>query len=194
MKVQWKKQSGPLEPGLNGRRVVLLDVPEVEQQLLGLVWRGGKIDHPTGEHDDWANAVTGVAAALLVEGFKCGWCDRPACSGFHVFVGGLPPRSPVDQARTDAERDELARAHSAALVEDAVRRPHCLREIKLPVLSALAAGAAVCARDEGRVTVSPEITAPPGRAGRSRGAQRERAPPCFARPRPSYAARGSRTR
>jgi hypothetical protein len=48
------------EPLLNGRRVVLLDVPLVEQQLLGLVWRGGKINHQTGEHDDWANAAVGA--------------------------------------------------------------------------------------------------------------------------------------
>jgi hypothetical protein len=31
-------------PWLNGQRVVLVDAPLVEQQLLGLVWRGGKID------------------------------------------------------------------------------------------------------------------------------------------------------
>lgn len=55
-----------LEPLLNGRRVVLLDVPRVEQQLLGLVWRGGKIDHPAGEHDDFANAAAGVLVGMLV--------------------------------------------------------------------------------------------------------------------------------
>jgi hypothetical protein len=54
-----------LEPLLNGRRVVLLDVPEVEQQLLGLIWRGGKIDHPSGEHDDYANACAGIVARVL---------------------------------------------------------------------------------------------------------------------------------
>jgi hypothetical protein len=48
------------EPLLNAKKVVLLDVPVVEQQLLGLVWRGGKIDHQSGEHDDWANAACGV--------------------------------------------------------------------------------------------------------------------------------------
>ena len=51
------------EPLLNGRRVVLPDVPLLEQQLLGLIWRGGKIDHPHGEHDDWATAA--VTAAVL---------------------------------------------------------------------------------------------------------------------------------
>jgi hypothetical protein len=55
-----------MEPLLNGRRVVLLDVPILEQELLGLIWRGSKIDHPNGEHDDHANAVAGVV--VLVAG------------------------------------------------------------------------------------------------------------------------------
>jgi len=53
-----------LEPHLNSHQVVLLDVPTLEQQLLGLVWRGGKIDHQGGEHDDFANAAAGLVAAL----------------------------------------------------------------------------------------------------------------------------------
>ena len=52
--------AGGLEPRLNAREVVLLDVPILEQQLLGLVWRGSKVDHPSGEHDDFANAAAGV--------------------------------------------------------------------------------------------------------------------------------------
>lgn len=55
------------EPALNSRRVILPNVPELEQQLLGLIWRGGKIDHPAGEHDDHANAVAGVISRLLEE-------------------------------------------------------------------------------------------------------------------------------
>jgi hypothetical protein len=54
-----------LEPVLNSGRVILPDVPELEQQFLGLVWRGGKITHPQGEHDDYSNAVAGVVAALV---------------------------------------------------------------------------------------------------------------------------------
>ena len=49
-----------LDPLLNAAGAVLLDVPLLEQQLLGLVWRGGKIDHPAGEHDDHANAAAGA--------------------------------------------------------------------------------------------------------------------------------------
>jgi hypothetical protein len=59
-----------LEPPLNGRTVSLLDLPMLEQQILGLAWRGGKIDHPPGEHDDFANAVAGCARL----------CGQPAAS------------------------------------------------------------------------------------------------------------------
>lgn len=54
-----------LEPLLNGRRVMLLDVPTLEQQLIGLRWAGGKIDHPVGEHDDYANAVAGAVVSAV---------------------------------------------------------------------------------------------------------------------------------
>lgn len=53
------------EARLNSRQVILLDHPILEQQLLGLVWRGGKIDHPAGEHDDWANAACGALLLAL---------------------------------------------------------------------------------------------------------------------------------
>jgi hypothetical protein len=53
------------EPHLNGHRVCLLDVPLVEQQLLGLVWRGAKMDHQSGEHDDWSNAAVGALVTVL---------------------------------------------------------------------------------------------------------------------------------
>ena len=49
-----------VEPLLNGGRIVLLDHPNLESQLLGLSWRGGKIDHPNGEHDDYANGAAGA--------------------------------------------------------------------------------------------------------------------------------------
>jgi hypothetical protein len=53
-----------LEPRLNSRQVILLDEPKLEQQLLGLAWRGGKIDHLPGEHDDYANACAGLVHLL----------------------------------------------------------------------------------------------------------------------------------
>ncbi|MBI4524808.1 MAG: hypothetical protein HY695_13475, partial [Deltaproteobacteria bacterium] len=54
-----------LEPCLNSNQVVLLDNPKLEAQLLGLVWRGGKIDHPPGEHEDYANAAAGAIHEVL---------------------------------------------------------------------------------------------------------------------------------
>ncbi len=56
-----------LEPHLNSRKIILPNVAEVEQQLLGLVWRAGKIDHPAGEHDDYANAIAGLVYELLAD-------------------------------------------------------------------------------------------------------------------------------
>ena len=56
-----------LEPKLSAGEVVFLDIPVLEQQLLGLVWRGGKIDHPIGEHDDFSNAAAGVIHLALGE-------------------------------------------------------------------------------------------------------------------------------
>jgi hypothetical protein len=49
-----------IEPLLNGGRIVLLDHPNLESQFLGLVWRANKIDHPNGEHDDYANGAAGA--------------------------------------------------------------------------------------------------------------------------------------
>jgi len=64
-----------LEPVVNASGVVLLDVATLEQQLLGLVWRGGKIDHQHGEHDDFSNAVAGVVRLLSADL----WRHGPGC-------------------------------------------------------------------------------------------------------------------
>lgn len=58
-----------IEPMLNAGEIELLDAPKLQAQLLGLVWRGSKIDHMSGEHDDWANAAAGalVHAAAVRE-------------------------------------------------------------------------------------------------------------------------------
>ena len=61
------------EPPLNGRNIVLLDEPKLESQFLGLVWRGGKIDHPSGEHDDWCNSACGAINAVLDPKPERGW-------------------------------------------------------------------------------------------------------------------------
>lgn len=54
------------EPLLTASEVELLDVPKLQEQLLTLVWRGARIDHQVGDHDDYANACAG-AALLAIE-------------------------------------------------------------------------------------------------------------------------------
>jgi phage terminase large subunit-like protein len=49
-----------MEPLLNGNRIVLLDLPVMESQFLSLVWKASRIDHQSGEHDDYANATAGA--------------------------------------------------------------------------------------------------------------------------------------
>jgi hypothetical protein len=49
-----------LEPKLNAGEVELLDITELQEQLLTLVIRNGKIDHQPGDHDDYANAAAGA--------------------------------------------------------------------------------------------------------------------------------------
>jgi hypothetical protein len=66
------------EPLLNSGQVELLDHPKLFPQLIGLVRKGEKIDHATGEHDDHANAVAlaaicaAKAASISPFGFSCG--------------------------------------------------------------------------------------------------------------------------
>jgi hypothetical protein len=54
-----------LEPRVNAGEVELLDVPKLQEQLLTLVRRGARVDHQTGDHDDWANAAAGVVNGVL---------------------------------------------------------------------------------------------------------------------------------
>lgn len=91
-----------LEPVLNAGGVVLLDVATLEQQLLGLVWRGGKIDHQPSEHDDFSNAVAGVvrllaagrdmAAAAEVTRWALSVCadDTPLSASMPMASAGCP--------------------------------------------------------------------------------------------------------
>ena len=48
------------EPLLNSGQVELLDHSKLFEQLIGLMRKGEKIDHQSGEHDDWANAAAGA--------------------------------------------------------------------------------------------------------------------------------------
>jgi len=52
------------EPLLNAGRVAWVEEPKVEQEALGLLWRGSKITTPGNEHDDFINSVAGCVYAL----------------------------------------------------------------------------------------------------------------------------------
>jgi hypothetical protein len=52
-----------LEPRLNAGKVELLDLPKLQEQLLTLVVRSARVDHPPGGHDDWANTAAGCIEA-----------------------------------------------------------------------------------------------------------------------------------
>ncbi len=51
-------------PRLNSGQIVLLDSDKLQNQFLGLVWRGAKIDHHSSEHDDYSTAVARLANML----------------------------------------------------------------------------------------------------------------------------------
>jgi hypothetical protein len=53
-----------LEPMLNAGEVELLDIGILQEQLLTLVWRGQRIDHQPGDHNDYANAAAGCLVGL----------------------------------------------------------------------------------------------------------------------------------
>jgi hypothetical protein len=94
-----------LEPLLNRGRCDLVDVPLLEQQLLGLIWKGAKITHPTGEHDDMATSVAGLLVLL----------DTP---GVRMWGGPPAPKTEEEEAADLAERKE----QSAELVKSAIAR------------------------------------------------------------------------
>jgi len=64
------------EPKLNASEVELLDHGKLQEQLLTLVWRGSKIDHQSGDHDDHAAATAG--SILLASDTKAGFVVTPA--------------------------------------------------------------------------------------------------------------------
>ena len=74
-----------LEAPLNAGEVELLDQPTLIEQATCLVWRGQRIDHEAGGHDDWINAVAGVVHAL-----RTGVDDVPLCWPEFIRKSGDP--------------------------------------------------------------------------------------------------------
>jgi len=89
-----------LEPKINAGEVELLDVPKVQEQLLGLVTRGSKIDHLPGEHDDFINAAAG---ALWLAARSAGVTGAifAVPSTVPSMVGGGDLEHLTEQRRTD---------------------------------------------------------------------------------------------
>jgi hypothetical protein len=83
-----------LEPKLNAGEIELLEITELQEQLLTLIVRNGRIDHQPGDHDDYANAAAG--ALWLVSG-QCNSAviAEPivVVAGYNRFhaIGGLTP-------------------------------------------------------------------------------------------------------
>lgn len=58
------------EPLLNSGQVELLDHPKLFPQLIGLMRKGEKIDHTSGEHDDHANSAAGAVLLAHRQGAR----------------------------------------------------------------------------------------------------------------------------
>src|SRR5207248_7582235 len=94
-------------PTLNARRAELLDHQRMFHQFVNLTrstTRGGRdtIDHPRGEHDDIANAVSGCLVYALRETAPVLW------RGSDLLVGGGPADYPslADVVFTSLSADE----------------------------------------------------------------------------------------
>jgi hypothetical protein len=89
-----------LLPGVNARRVVLLDDPDLLRELRGLERRRGssgrdRVDHRPGSHDDRANAAAGALAALLAQPVIADTIAAPvAIANPGPRSSPLPPQSP----------------------------------------------------------------------------------------------------
>ena len=139
-----------LEPLLNSGQVELLDHPTLLAQVIGLVRKGEKIDHTSGEHGDWSNAATGAIvlaaqrSAQVPFGFWTG--GRSITSALHTTVAAVTvPSEPArpqgnellalprislkyltveELQERDRLRSELARQDTA--FEAKVKREHCV--------------------------------------------------------------------
>jgi hypothetical protein len=97
-----------LEPRLNAREIVLLDAPTLEQQLLGLIWRGQKIDHPNGEHDDWSCAAAGalLLACEPAEDYTPTPAEQRTLDGFRRWTDAPISEEVIDTESVDPYQHE----------------------------------------------------------------------------------------
>lgn len=88
-----------LEPRLNAGEVELPDIPKLQEQLFTLVLRGTRVDHQSGDHDDWANAAAG--AVWLAAGKRStldtwlkAFADEPRPPVAQITINPQPPVDP----------------------------------------------------------------------------------------------------
>jgi hypothetical protein len=86
------------DPLLNAGEVELLDVPQLQEQALGLVWRGAKIDHLPGEKSDHINAAAGAVVGVL--------CGKKAIPDDAVFANLGPRTQYLELYRPKPEQEE----------------------------------------------------------------------------------------
>lgn len=97
-----------LEPKLNSGAVELLDAPKLIAQLIGLVRKGERIDHPVNEHDDHSNSVAGVVS-LLTQAVPL------------RLMNPETPMSVTEQEQADKAEQEERRAAGYAIVHEEIR-------------------------------------------------------------------------
>jgi hypothetical protein len=81
----------------NTESVTLVDDATLEGQFLSLIWRGGKIDHASGEHDDWSNAASG--AIYLASKKAAMHVGFPIGVGKSIFHGMADAMTPFPDSR-----------------------------------------------------------------------------------------------
>ena len=113
------------EPRLNAGELELPNVPKLQEQLLGLVYRGVRVDHAPNEHDDFANACAGASWVATVRKpvMRVGYGGP----GGYIGVGGNrgqkitwrdavePERTHVRFLRVDEAGRELTPEQSQAI-------------------------------------------------------------------------------
>ena len=91
----------------------LLDDPKLLEQILTLVYRGRKIDHENGEHDDYANAVAGCVSLIspnvfveripFVSAYAASKTSGIISEGGVYWPTGEPEPATAPRAETDQE-------------------------------------------------------------------------------------------
>lgn len=107
------------EPRLNAGELELPNVPKLQEQLLGLVYRGARVDHAANEHDDYSNAVAGAIWAATVK-HPVTWIGGTGYGGRVHYRPEYNPHmteelSTLRYCRVDENGNELGEAQSISV-------------------------------------------------------------------------------